>query len=114
MPKEDTQFKPGQSGNPNGRPKGTLSLVSLIKQKLEEEDPEDGKTFASKIIEKYIKEALSKNDGTAIRDLIDRIDGKAMQRMSVANDKDAEWLEVFKKYVDENGPDAETTEDIKI
>lgn len=24
MPKEDTQFKPGQSGNPGGRPKGTM------------------------------------------------------------------------------------------
>ena len=23
MPKEDTQFKPGQSGNPKGRPKGS-------------------------------------------------------------------------------------------
>lgn len=28
MPKEDTQFKPGQSGNPNGRPKGTRSKLS--------------------------------------------------------------------------------------
>ncbi len=32
MPKEDTQFKPGQSGNPGGRPKG--SLKSYIASKL--------------------------------------------------------------------------------
>ena len=24
MPKSDTQFKPGKSGNPGGRPKGTM------------------------------------------------------------------------------------------
>ena len=28
MPKSDTQFKPGQSGNPNGRPKGSRNKLS--------------------------------------------------------------------------------------
>lgn len=28
MPKEDTQFKPGQSGNPKGRPPGSRSKLS--------------------------------------------------------------------------------------
>lgn len=28
MPKEDTQFKPGQSGNPAGRPKGSRNKLS--------------------------------------------------------------------------------------
>lgn len=28
MPSEDTQFKPGQSGNPKGRPKGARSKLS--------------------------------------------------------------------------------------
>lgn len=28
MPKEDTQFKPGQSGNPKGRPKGSRNKLS--------------------------------------------------------------------------------------
>ena len=28
MPSEDTQFKPGQSGNPSGRPKGSRNKLS--------------------------------------------------------------------------------------
>lgn len=28
MPKEDTQFQPGQSGNPKGRPKGSRNKLS--------------------------------------------------------------------------------------
>lgn len=28
MPREDTQFRPGQSGNPKGRPKGSRSKLS--------------------------------------------------------------------------------------
>lgn len=102
-------FKPGESGNPKGRPQGTLSLVSLIKKKLEEERPEDGRTFAEQLIEKYITEAIDNNDGQAIRDLIDRIDGKAMQKMQVSNDKDSEWLELMKgiagETVTETGED---------
>jgi hypothetical protein len=35
MSKEDTKFKPGQSGNPNGRPKGSISIKTKIKQRLE-------------------------------------------------------------------------------
>ena len=31
-PPKDTQFKPGQSGNPNGRPKGSQNLGQAIKK----------------------------------------------------------------------------------
>jgi len=33
-PPEDTRFKPGQSGNPNGRPKKTRDLEKLFEREL--------------------------------------------------------------------------------
>jgi Family of unknown function (DUF5681) len=35
-PPEHTRFKIGQSGNPNGRPKGTLNLATVLERKLRE------------------------------------------------------------------------------
>ena len=33
-PPKETQFKPGQSGNPNGRPKGSKNLATDLKEEL--------------------------------------------------------------------------------
>jgi hypothetical protein len=35
-PPEQTRFKPGQSGNPKGRPKGTLNLATVLERTLRE------------------------------------------------------------------------------
>ncbi len=34
-PPKDTQFKPGQSGNPNGRPKGARNLKTEIREVMQ-------------------------------------------------------------------------------
>lgn len=47
MPKEDTQWKPGQSGNPSGRPKNTLK--DYLRQKLSEMTPEQKEAFLKDI-----------------------------------------------------------------
>jgi uncharacterized protein DUF5681 len=33
-PPEDTRFKPGKSGNPRGRPRGSLSVATVLKKSL--------------------------------------------------------------------------------
>lgn len=35
-PPKHSQFKPGQSGNPNGRPKGSLNLATILERMLRE------------------------------------------------------------------------------
>ena len=86
MPSEDTQFKPGQSGNLTGRPRGGISLVSILKRKLEEMGEEGNKTLAEELMDKYIAEAMEKGDGQAIRDMMDRTDGKPTNRHEIESD----------------------------
>lgn len=49
FPNPDTQFKPGQSGNPAGKPKGARHLSSVIQELMDDDDFElklkDGKTL---------------------------------------------------------------------
>jgi len=77
-PPKDTRWKPGQSGNPKGRPPKNLSITSLVKEKLEQEGPE-GKTNAELIADAIIELAVS-GDLSAIKELLDRTDGKVIDR----------------------------------
>lgn len=77
---ENGQFAPGASGNPGGRPKGSISLVKILREKLEEIAPGQKKTYAERLVDKLLTTALSLNgDLRAIQDVIDRVDGKAVQ-----------------------------------
>ena len=61
----DTRFKPGQSGNPNGRPKGSRHRITLIAEQMV-----DG--AAEEIVGKIIEHA-KQGDPTALKMLLDRI-----------------------------------------
>ena len=49
---------PGYSGNPNGRPKGTISLTSKIKEFLDEMPSDSKETYADLIVKRITKMAL--------------------------------------------------------
>lgn len=64
-PAKDTRFKPGQSGNPNGRPAGSRSKVCVALDAL-------GEGEAEAIVIAMIENA-KKGDGQAGRTILDRV-----------------------------------------
>ena len=83
--KQDTKFKKGQSGNPNGRPVGSVSIVEGIKRKLMEIEPENKKTYLDLFLSRYFRKAIKDGDVGLIRDMINRIDGTPQQRTDISS-----------------------------
>ena len=54
---KDTQFRPGQSGNPSGRPKSRL-ISEAYRRILEEIDPKKQQSLAEKVARAVINRAL--------------------------------------------------------
>ena len=80
MPKEDTQFKPGVSGNPNGRPKGSgLKLTTLLKEHLEKIPEGQKEPYKNLFIKKLLKKALVDDDIQALKLIINYVDGLPTQ-----------------------------------
>ena len=124
MPKEDTQWKPGQSGNPSGRPKGTVSIVEAIRRKLQKMpcncggtfrliktgknkgkykcnkcrtivEKDDAKRYVDFMVDKIFKKALIENDTRMMIDIVDRIDGKPKQGIELDDKRENKHIRVL-------------------
>ena len=93
MRDEQGRWEPGTSGNPSGR--RALSIVDIIKKQLQEVPEGEQENLATLMVRKYLQKAYRECDGVALRDIIDRIDGKPHQTITMNNEKDAEWFELF-------------------
>jgi flagellar motor protein MotB len=88
-PPIETQFKPGQSGNPAGKPKGSKNFSTILKERVERESNilEDGRylTRLEVIAEQTVALALaSEKEETRLKatgEIIDRLEGKAKQSL---------------------------------
>ncbi len=69
VPPPEHRFKPGQSGNPGGRPKTKL-LTQAYRELLEQVDPKEQKTLAQQIARKVIDQAL-KGNLAAVKEVAD-------------------------------------------
>ncbi len=90
-PSPATRFKPGQVGNPNGRPKKRDCISDVLRELLESTELRgkplpDGKTAAELLGEELLISALGTKNMPAgkvslIQLILDRAEGKAVQRV---------------------------------
>lgn len=76
------KFRPGQSGNPNGRPKGRVSLAEKLRQQLNEVVTTDGMTAADALVRSTLSAAL-KGDKSARELVWNYVDGKPTQQLDI-------------------------------
>ena len=72
-------FKPGQSGNPKGKPKGSTSIISAIKRKLLETPPNEKRNYLEILTTKILKKALVDGSGPMIKLIWNYVDGLPTQ-----------------------------------
>jgi len=77
---EKTQFQPGQSGNPNGRPKKLPSLDKLLPEVLGDEA--DDESLIKQILVATAKRALTKGGDRAAEIILARAFGSPKQTIS--------------------------------
>lgn len=68
-------FQKGQSGNPAGRPKGSISITTEIKKKLEEMPKGSKKTYLDLLVATILKKAIEDGNEQIIRHIWSYIDG---------------------------------------
>lgn len=88
MKSPSTAFKPGQSGNPNGRPPKGYSITEMMKEML------NGDLELKKKIGSVIAEKALQGDITAIKTLWNYMDGMPPQEMEL-HGKDGQPLISF-------------------
>lgn len=91
-------FKPGVSGNPGGRPKKFVTLLSdALREKLGEVDAETTKTYATVIADGLVEGAaaeakkgqLTKELMWAVNLVADRTEGRPAQKVTLVDDPDS-------------------------
>ncbi len=99
------KWKPGQSGNPKGRPAGSFSLVALLKEALQDlafdlDGKKMDKTHAQLLIKKMLKLAIKDGDVRMISQILNHVDGLPMQKTELTG-KDGgplEYTGVFEEF----------------
>lgn len=94
-------WKPGQSGNPGGRKKGSVSLTAQYAKLLNAVcDTDEKKRTWGEVIAAEILKRAGTGDVRAASEVADRIEGKPMQRVKV-EEVDADEVELdFKDFSD--------------
>ena len=100
---EEGKFKKGQITNPRGRPPNELSLTNLTREALTQICPYDskGRTWKEYLVDRWL--ALSAENPSYFRELIERLEGKVTQ--PIDTDVDTKVTFVIGKGYEEPEPE---------
>lgn len=98
---ESGRLLPGNTANPNGRPKGSLSITAEIKKKLEEVPEGQKKTYLELLISRILKQAIQDGDNIMIGKIWNYVDGMPEQKTQLSGDE-AKPIQVIIKRHEEN------------
>ena len=84
LPPVETRWKPGQSGNPKGRPKKEKLLEPLIRELLESKrrGDKEGRQWKMIVAEELLRQ-FTKGNPAAIKEVLNRIDGPVKQSVEI-------------------------------
>jgi len=100
-------FPPGVSGNPAGRPVGSVSVVEALRRELKKAadipNNKEKRTYLELLIKRILNKSIADGDVSMIKDIIDRIDGKPKQPVEMSGSVDTR-LEILTRMglVDDN------------
>jgi Family of unknown function (DUF5681) len=101
-----TQFKPGQSGNPGGRPKSRIITEAYNRELVKPaNDNSKPRTKLEQVAQAQVKRAL-KGDTRAAKEITDRVEGTAVQSVQISGQTDitagrsTEEMEFFLEHGD--------------
>ena len=81
-------WQPGQSGNPNGRPKRGLALTDVLREHMDASAEGDGVPRKQRVAEKLYELAMAGNVH-ALEYIGNRLDGKPTVALSLAGGEDS-------------------------
>ncbi|MHB1001642.1 MAG: hypothetical protein ACYC27_20575 [Armatimonadota bacterium] len=103
------------SPNKAGRPPRNISITSLLKEKLDEVDPNDkaGRTYAEIVRDIIIQDAITSGDIRMLQLLLDRVEGKPKTSLELSGDATAPLqlqIDLSGFSTDDNDSTDDTTE----
>jgi hypothetical protein len=94
---EPFKWQPGQSGNPNGRPKkGRLEdiLRHVLGEKVPKELDPHQRSLAEVLIRNWVIEGIKTKDTQIINEIFNRVDGKVKDRIALSGDEGGEPIKI--------------------
>lgn len=76
------RFKKGESGNPKGRPKGTVSIVTELKKRLLTCPPGQKRTYLELAVDRILQMAIANSNEQMLKLIVNYTDGLPLQKIT--------------------------------